>query len=286
MRAAAVAGAFYSADPAILKREIETYLEKAKPEKDPGELLGLISPHAGYGFSGQAAAFGFKLVDPERVKRVVLLAASHRVAFRGASIAEANAYETPLGPVPMDSDACAHLIRHPYFETIPEVHRGEHSLEVQLPFLQVCLGEGFQIVPIVVGQLGPGDHQAIAGTLKGMLQSGDLVVASSDFTHQGPRFGYVPYETDVKEQIRQLDMGAIDAIVSKESDRFLDYVQETGATICGAHPIAILLKLLPESARGRLLTYYTSGEITGDERESVSYAAIAFSGSGGWDSAG
>jgi hypothetical protein len=282
MREAAVAGTFYSADPATLTEEIRTYLAEATPEKPEGDLLGLVSPHAGYGFSGRAAAFGFKLIDPERVERVVLLAASHTFAFRGVSIAKAEAYETPLGIVPMDTAACTHLIRQPLFDAIPEVHEREHSLEVQLPFLQVCLGESLRIVPLVIGQLGSGDHQRIADTLGGILREGDLLVASSDFTHQGPRFGYVPYKTDVQAQIRQLDMGAIEAALEKKSDRFLDYVRETGATICGAHPIAVLLKLLPPSAQGKLLAYYTSADVVGDDRDSVSYASIGFFGPDGW----
>ncbi len=284
MREAAVAGIFYSEDPAKLKQEIQGYLENAKPEKPDGELLGIVSPHAGYGYSGQAAAYGFKLVDPERVRRAIILAPSHTFAFQGVSIAQVRAYETPLGLVPMDEDACTHLMKQPHFNAIPEVHKREHSLEVQLPFLQVCLAEGFQIVPMVIGQLGREDHQPIAETIKSILQSGDLVVASSDFTHQGPRFGYVPYNADVKDRIKQLDMGAIEGVLHRDRNRFLDYVQETGATICGAHPIAILMDLLPENARGKLLAYYTSGDITGDDAESVSYAAIAFSASGGWPS--
>ena len=282
MRKAAVAGTFYDSDPATLKKEINRYLQEAKPEKPEGDLLSLISPHAGYGFSGQAAAYGFKLVDPGKVRRAVILAPTHTFPFQGVSIAKATAYETPLGIVGMDTEACTHLMKQPKFNVIPEAHKREHSLEVQLPFLQVCLGEGFQLVPLVVGQLGTGDHRAVADTLKEILREDDLVVVSSDFTHQGPRFGYVPYDTDVKDRIKQLDMGAIEAILAGDSGRFLDYVRETGATICGAHPIAILLEMLPPSARGNLLVYYTSGDVTGDDRESVSYASIAFYGDGGW----
>ncbi len=282
MRKAAVAGMFYDSDPATLKKEIDRYLDESTPDKPQGDLLSLISPHAGYGFSGQAAAYGFKTIDAGRVRRAVVLAPAHTFPFEGVSIANADAYETPLGAVKMDTETCVHLMKQPKFKAVPEAHSREHSLEVQLPFLQVCLDEGFQLVPLLVGQLGPGDHGAIADTVKGILQKEDLVVVSSDFTHQGPRFGYVPYDTDVKNRIEQLDMGAIEAIMARDSGRFLDYVRETGATICGAHPIAVLLEMLPPSARGKLLAYYTSGDVTGDDRESVSYASIAFSGAGGW----
>jgi AmmeMemoRadiSam system protein B len=284
MRKAAVAGTFFSGDPTELRNEIRGYLENAGPERPPGELLGIVSPHAGYRYSGQAAAYGFKLVEPEKVRRVIILAPTHTYAFQGVSIAGASAYETPLGRVPMDEDACGHLVRQPHFDAIPDVHRREHSLEVQLPFLQVCLKEGFRIVPMVIGHLNRGEHRDIAETIRAVIRTGGLVLASSDFTHQGPRFGYAPYNSDVKDRIRQLDMGAIEGVLHRDSDRFLDYVQETGATICGAHPIAVLLELLPEDARGKLLAYYTSGDITGDDSESVSYASIVFFAPEGWAS--
>jgi AmmeMemoRadiSam system protein B len=282
VRRAAVAGMFYDSNPERLRDEINKYLHNATPERVEGEVIALISPHAGYVYSGQAAAFGFKLLDKSKIKRAVVLAPTHRVGFRGVSIAQVSGYETPLGVVKLDSTACDMLRRQTLFTSIAEVHSQEHSLEVQLPFLQVVLGDDFTLIPMVVGQLRNGDYKAIAGSLREVVTKGDVVVISSDFTHQGPRFGYVPYEKDIKENIRKLDLGAVDIIIEKDCPKFIDYIEDTGATICGRCPIGILLELLPEDAKGTLLTYYTSGELTGDERDTVSYVSLAFSSHSGW----
>ena len=108
------------------------------------------------------------------------------------------------------------------------------------------------------------------------MDSRTIVAASSDFTHYGRRFGYVPFEGNVRENLRKLDTGAIDFILKKNCSAFLTYVEETGATICGATPIALLLHMLPPESRGALLSYYTSGDILGDYNDTVSYASIVF----------
>jgi len=169
VRRAAVAGMFYDSNPGRLRDEINKYLHKATPEGVEGEVIALISPHAGYVYSGQAAAFGFKLLDKSKIKRAVVLAPTHRVGFRGVSIPQVSGYETPLGVVRLDSTACDMLRRQTLFTSIAEVHSQEHSLEVQLPFLQVVLGEEFTLIPMVVGQLRNGDYKAIAGSLREVL---------------------------------------------------------------------------------------------------------------------
>lgn len=282
VRQPAAAGMFYDSDPQKLVSSINGYLTKADPEGVSGQVIALISPHAGYPFSGQAAAFGFKLLDPERTHRVFVVAPSHRTWFRGVSIPSVQAYQTPLGSIPLDQEACETLLtQNTLFSSVPQAHHQEHSLEVQLPFLQVVL-EDFEIVPMVVGQIKNSDSENIAKTLRGLIKENDVVVASSDFTHQGPRFGYVPYRENVKESIRDLDMGAVDRILKKSSQEFMRYVEDTEATICGSYPISILLDMLPEEARGSLLIYYTSGDVLGDETDTVSYASIAFENAAGW----
>jgi AmmeMemoRadiSam system protein B len=273
---------FYDSNPNRLRNSVEEYLRKAKPKTDLENPIALISPHAGYRFSGQAAAFGYKLLDKDKVERIFILAPSHMVPFRGVSIPNVDSYETPLGPVNLDTEASADLRSSDLFACVPEAHTREHSLEVQLPFLQVVLGDDFKLIPMVVGQLKDNDHAVIAKTLQKAVHAGDVVVASSDFTHQGPRFGYVPYKNNVKEKIEQLDTGAVDLILKKDNRKFIDYVNATGATICGRHPISILLELLPAEACGKLLVYYTSGDITGDESETVSYVSVVFSSPSGW----
>jgi AmmeMemoRadiSam system protein A len=110
-------------------------------------------------------------------------------------------------------------------------------------------------------------------------------VASCDFTHHGPRFGYTKFRTDVRKGVEELDRGAIDLILKRDGPGFWKYVRSTGATICGRCPVRILLHLLPDDAKGELVNYYTSGDVTGDHRESVSYAAIVFTAKGQWGKA-
>ncbi|MBW2341142.1 MAG: AmmeMemoRadiSam system protein B [Deltaproteobacteria bacterium] len=282
MRRAAVAGMFYDSNPGRLTEGIKKYLKNAHPGSVEGDIIALISPHAAHEYSGQAAAFGYKLLDKNKIKRAVILAPTHYVGFRGVSILDVDAYETPLGLVKLDRGTCDMLRKESLFTLVPEAHSREHSLEVQLPFLQVCLGDDFTLVPMIVGQLHNRDHQVIAKSLTKVLKRGDVVIVSSDFTHQGPRFGYVPYKKDIRENIKKLDMGAVDFILEKNSRKFIDYVKDTGATICGRCPIGILLELLPTDANGTLLTYYTSGDITGDERETVSYVSLVFGSPSGW----
>jgi len=282
IRQPAVAGMFYDSHPHSLEMTVKGYLAEAPLQRTKDPVIALISPHAGLQFSGKAAARGFKLLDPERVRRVFILAPSHRFPFRGVSVPSVDAYQTPLGTIPLDRDVCDGLLeKSPLFSSIPEAHTEEHSLEVQLPFLQVVL-KRFTLVPMLVGGIDPSDSKTIADILGNTIDERDLLIASSDFTHQGPRFGYVPYEKNIKERIRDLDMGAVDRILEKSSEKFIRYVADTGATICGHHPIAVLLHMLPDKAEGNLLSYYTSGDILGDETESVSYAAIAFENASGW----
>jgi len=144
-----------------------------------------------------------------------------------------------------------------------------------LPFLQQAL-DRFDLVPVLVGSLEEDDAARIASALRPLLSARTMVVVSSDFTHYGPNYGYLPFVSDVEENLRKLDHGAIRLILAKDFDGYMAYLRKTGDTICGRNAIAVLLKLLPQTAVGRLLRYDTSGRITGDFSNSVSYVSIAF----------
>ena len=150
---------------------------------------------------------------------------------------------------------------------------------IQLPLLQYRLGD-FKLVPIVAGQCSPQTVRKAAEILKSLVDKDTLVVASSDFTHYGPNYGYVPFDQNIPAELKKLDMGAYDYIAKFDSAGFIQYCDKTGATICGRVPIAILLSMLPSSAKAELLKYTTSGELTGDFTNSVSYLSVAFH--GGW----
>lgn len=275
MRHSPIAGSWYPGEKDKLKSLIQKLLDKTKLPKLKGRSFGIISPHAGIQFSGQAAAYGFKALKDTRIKRVIILGPSHYTLFKGLATSGVNFYETPLGKVKVDRELSDELYKLPLFQGPRDAELPEHSLEMQLPFLQVIL-EDFVIVPLVVSEMSPKDYEEAAAVLKKYLDNGTVVVVSSDFTHFGGRFGYVPFRDNVKENLKELDGKAIDKIISKDLDGFIKYLDETGATICGARPIGVLIKMLPPSSQGTLLNYYTSGDLLNDYSDTVSYASIIF----------
>jgi hypothetical protein len=282
VRKPVVAGAFYPKDAETLKKDVDRFLaEGAKKLKVEGKPIALIVPHAGYSFSGRCAGVVYAAVKDKAYRRVVVLAVNHRgMPFQGGSILRVDAYETPLGNVPVDRAACETLLKHTLFGTHPSAHRLEHSLEVQLPFLQRAL-PSFQLVPIVVGGLAEDDFAALAAELRKIIDDDTLVVVSSDFTHYGRDFDHVPFTVSIRENLERQDKGAVDFILKRDGVGFWKYLEKTGATICGRYPIRILLHLLPEKAVGQLVDYYTSGDDTGNYSHCVCYAGIVFTGQWG-----
>jgi AmmeMemoRadiSam system protein B/AmmeMemoRadiSam system protein A len=245
---------------------------------DGERLQALIAPHAAYAYSGATAAAGYRLLRGQSFDRVVLLGPSHHVAFRGVAIAGVDAYETPLGRVPLDAAAVTRLRESPLVIDGPPGPDREHSLEIQLPLLQRVLAPGWQLVPLLVGRLEAEDYTPLAEAVRPLLDDRTLVVVSTDFTHYGARFGYQPFapEGEVASRIEALDKGAFAHVAAGDAAGFLDYQARTGITICGYRPVALLLHLLPEGTRAHLVRYDTSGALLGDYRQSVSYLAAAF----------
>jgi len=281
-----VAGAFYPEDAAVLAKQVDSFLaEGAKKAAIEGKPIALIAPHAGYAYSGRCAGVAFATVKGKPYRRVIVLAVNHSGSpLRGGSILDVDAYRTPLGEVALDRPACDTLLKSKLFDVSPSAHRREHSLEVELPFLQRAVGS-FRLVPIVVGRVEDADAGKMAAALRQVVDDETLVVVSCDFTHYGRNFGFAPFREQVRENIEKLDRGAADLILQRDGPGFWSYVQKTGATICGRCPVRILLAMLPEKATGQLLSYYASGDSTGDYRHSVSYAAIAFTAPGQWGEA-
>ncbi len=276
VRPAALAGSWYPGDAQDLARAVDGYLAQATLTSVPGKVVALVSPHAGYQYSGLAAAHGYKLINKGDYDVVVVMAPSHHSGFRGASILDVDDYSTPLGRIPLDRKICDKLREHRLIQSRPEVHAQEHSVEIQLPFLQRRLGD-FKLVPIVFGQLSPSEMQELAATIKEAVGGRRvLYIASSDFTHYGFRFGYMPFTTDQKNKLKQLDMGLVDRIVAKDFEGFVEYKERTGITCCGWRPIATLLCLAADDWQPKLLNYYTSGDLEKDWSNSVSYVSLAF----------
>ncbi len=278
VKPAGIAGSWYPADAAQLGELIDQLVDKAEPIEPAGALRALISPHAAYHYSGPTAAAGYRLLRGATPRRVLVLAPAHRGGFRGLSIAPVTAYETPLGRIELDLEAVQALRQSPLVGAHAPAHQGEHSIEIQLPFLQRVLAPGWRLVPILVGQVGPDEQAAAAQLLQPLADEETLVLVSSDFTHYGARFGYQPFPPDARaaQRLRDLDMGALGPIARGQAEDFRAYRRKTGITVCGGDPILILLEMLPSGRTGTLLAYDTSGALTGSYTNSVSYLSIGF----------
>ncbi len=279
IRASAIAGYWYPAESAQLQEIIDKLLQQAGPAPSPPstELRALVSPHAGYQYSGVTAAKGYALVQGRTVKRVVVLGPAHAGGFRGLAIPEADEYATPLAKIPLDKEAISSLRTSPLVHGDEVIRPGEHSLEIQLPFLQRSLAPGWKLLPILVGVMEEKDYAAAAELLRPLLDDDSLLLISSDFTHYGPRYDYLPFPTDqqLPERLRRLDLGAFEYIDKQDAPGLLDYHRRTGITACGLSPLLILVHLLNPTSRVELIQYDTSGALTGHWDHSVSYLSIA-----------
>jgi len=279
VRKPAVAGQFYPADPKELEATVKKLLAGGEPlPAGAGRVAALIAPHAGYPFSGPTAGKSFRTVEGASFKRVIVLGVSHYTSPAAAWIDAADAYRTPLGDVPVDIEARSRL-KEAGIPVLSGFGDREHSIEVELPFLQVALQPGWRVVPILVGSASPQECAEVAKAVNSVVDDSTLVCVSSDFTHYGEQYGYVPFtgtDSEIRERITALDAGAIKFILAKDASGFAGYVEKTGATICGRAPITILLNMLPRGAEGRKLAYTMSGDMSGGFSMSVSYTAIAF----------
>ncbi len=272
-----LAGIWYADDPTRLGREVDVYLDAVDTVVD-GKVMALLLPHAGYRYSGMVAAKGVKQVAGCTFSRVVVMGPSHRMPLMDSvSIPDVEAVETVLGRIELDCELIGRLKRDSRFQSHIMAHLHEHSVQIELPFLQRALGK-FKLVPIVCGELDAKSARAIAGVLLDNIDDDTLVVVSSDFTHYGHGFDYVPFKDDIQSNLKDLDMNAFRLIEEKDLDGFLGYVQRTGATICGRSPIAVLLAMLPQNANVQLLKYDTSGNLTGDWMHCVSYVSAVVTG--------
>jgi len=274
-----LAGRWYAGDRETLAADIASYVDAVNSET-LDNVHALVLPHAGYRYSGSVAAFGTKQVTGKQYSRVIVLGPSHRVSMPNVvSFPDATHYATPLGTVTLDVDFIAALGKSTYFRNVPQAHDGEHSVQIEVPVLQQALGE-FKLVPLVVGQLGIHAARQIGAHLRRLIDRDTLVVASSDFTHYGTSFRYVPFRDDREENLRKLDMSVFEQIERLDLAKYFEVLENTGATVCGRCPIGVLMAMQVPGTKVHLLKYDTSGRMTKDFDSSVSYLAIAFT--GGW----
>ncbi len=273
-------GNWYPADPVQLNRLLDSLFAGAAAEKLDGRLRAIISPHAALAYSGRCAAKAYQYLENAKwIKRIILLGPSHQGNFYGACLTDDDRFATPLGEIAVDRTTVSALARHDLFHTAPTIMAYEHSLENQLPFIQRMLGSsGYTIVPILFGSLQPEDFAAAAEAIGRCLDANTLLVVSSDLTHYGANFNYLPFTDNIEKNLDKLDHGLIDQILKLDAGALWRYFQKTRITACGIVPIAVLLTLLHnQHCQAKLVDYYKSGDQSGDYSLSVSYASLIFS---------
>ncbi|MEM9060486.1 MAG: AmmeMemoRadiSam system protein B [Pseudomonadota bacterium] len=247
-----VAGSFYPSDPAVLGQTVQALLDKA-PRLEVPPAKAVVLPHAGYRFSGAVAAAGISTIG-RKVQRVVVLGPSHRHAFRGVALPDAGALATPLGDVPIEAASVKKLLEEPDVSIVPEAFAQEHSIEVELPFLQQRLS-GFTVVPLVIGEIATDRLAEILDTLWGGGET--LIVISTDLTHFLKA-----------DEASRIDLSTAEAVEK------LDGARLGSREACGHRPLAAFLKVA--GARGMRLTRLAlthSGNVTGDNARVVGYGA-------------
>ena len=266
IRKSIIAGTWYPGNPRTLRGEIERYIDMAETPQLDG-IVALVSPHAGYVYSGQVAAFGYKLLRGRGIDKAIVLGPSHRAAFRGAALYGEGGFETPLGIVETDSDLSGRIAgKDPSIGTIPGAHAQEHSIEIQLPFLQVVLG-AFKFVPVLMGDQGRRTCEALAKAIIPLMDEKTILIASSDLSH------YRSYNSAVA-----IDRAIVDRVEAMDADGLLSDLESGRAEACGGGPIAaaIMVSKGLKAGKSAVLKYANSGDVTGDRAQVVGYLSAAF----------
>lgn len=258
IRSAAVAGMFYPDIPDVLRKAVTDYLDQADPPA-LSHMRAVIAPHAGYIYSGPVAAFAYKALLNRATppKRIYVMGPSHRVWFAGVALADYAAFDTPLGPHPLDREKIHALIDSGApFAAFNVAHAQEHSLEVQFPFLRVT----FPDVPVVPLLFGDVDPLIVGRKLDQFLEPDDVIVVSSDLSHFHDN-----------RTAHTLDHQFLDAVLSG------DQREAVRGEACGQAPALALMLLADEHGwQPHLLDYRTSGDVTGDTRRVVGYASVGY----------
>ncbi|EFI28622.1 hypothetical protein CC1G_13648 [Coprinopsis cinerea okayama7 len=314
IREASHAGSWYTADGRELDQELSGWLQKVNPTDESFPITkskAVIAPHAGYSYSGPAAAWAYKAIDTTGIKRVFILGPSHHFYLNGCALSPCTEYETPIGNLPLDLETIQELKASGRFANMSrKADEDEHSLEMHLPYIRkIFQGKDIKIVPIVVGSINQRQEAEFGALLAPYLERQDtFTVVSSDFCHWGTRFSYTYYypEADtpvgsgvslnrstaptsshpIHKSIERLDHEAMQLLsvppgtATKAHEAFAKYLKQTGNTICGRHPIGVLFGALADLEKTKSLTpivkwvrYEQSSHCHTVRDSSVSYAS-------------
>jgi AmmeMemoRadiSam system protein B len=272
IRPSPIAGYWYSANPKVLRDEIQSYLNKANLPSINGEVIGLVAPHAGYRYSGQTAAYSFKTVLGESYDLVVLLSPFHQYHPATILCSAHDYYQTPLGKIKVDQEITNLLInsivtKHG-LDAVKIANDEEHSLEIELPFLQCVLDGDFDLLPIMVRSIEPNLAQMIANSLIDVIKGKKvLIVSSTDLSHFYPKALAEKYDQEMLSQIKTFSVQNVYQTESKG---------EGFACGLGAVMIGIATSYLLGADKVEILHHSTSGDVTGDFSSVVGYGSVVF----------
>jgi len=269
LRRAAFAGSWYPRTAAAIVAEVEGYLAAASPGAVTGRLVALVSPHAGLHYSGPVAAHGYSLLRGRAAVSVVLVGPSHRAAFEGLAVQASGEWETPLGSARVDEDLAQALVAaDAAICDDPGLHRDEHSLEMQMPFLQHVM-PGLRIVPVLMGTQSREEVDALAGALARVLPGREvLLVASSDLSHYQPARVASRLDAEVVEDVRRFD-----------PESLMRRLETRDNVACGGGPVVAVMRAARAlgADRALLLHYGDSGDVAEhDKSHVVGYLSAAF----------
>jgi AmmeMemoRadiSam system protein B len=274
LRFPAVAGQFYPGGEKELSQMIDKFLKDAKVPKIEGEIFGILVPHAGYIFSGPVAAHCYKAIEGKKFNTVVLIGDSHYEYFDGVSVWDRGEWETPLGRVKVDEELAKEILSFSKrFFVKDSAHLFEHSLEVQIPFLQKVL-KNFRVLPLIFGSEDKDWKDLAKAILKLMERKKILIVASSDLSH------YPPYEVAI-----EADKRTIEGILSSDPEKFKEKIEnlkklfpDVDTFACAQDTIKTILEISKNlKGKAKLLKYQNSGDtIYGERSQVVGYGAICF----------
>jgi AmmeMemoRadiSam system protein B/AmmeMemoRadiSam system protein A len=275
-RPPAVAGSFYPAQPKLLEAMLKDAFSKAEPKKSKSTVTAIISPHAGYIYSAKVAASAFNQIDPtKKYEHIFVIGSSHRTSFNGASVYTSGNFITPLGSIPIDPIAESIIENNPVFTNDIKPHIEEHSLEVQLPFLQYHLKNKFSIVPILLGTQSPETCKKIALALKPYFNSNNLFVISSDFSHYPNYDGAIKSDSMMAEAIESNSPQQVLKTIAKLEK---ENIPNLLTSMCGWTSVLTLLNMSANNPNIniRKVDYQNSGDIiSGDKTRVVGYVALA-----------
>ncbi len=260
-----VAGTFYPSDTGELNKMIGDFLLRVEKSTYNGKLIALISPHAGYRYSGQVAAYGYTQLKGSPFKRIILLGQKHRGGFQGASVYIKGAFKTPLGIVKIDEKFAQKLLdENADVKFLPYVFDGEHSIEVQLPFLQSVLSN-FEIVPILIGLPTRKTFDHLVTKLTELFDEKTLIIASTDLSHG--------HEYHTAKEMDGKIISAIERLSTIETHKLLSSGE---AELCGGYPVLITEEVarIVGANHGIIYKYANSGDVTGDKSSVVGYVSI------------